>query len=160
MANLNAEGHEAWLELDENLNRIFNSTNSFLGKVRHYNHQVSATPAEAHLVETIHNHPQANANELARILGFTKGNISLRTTKLCEKGLLERYNNGTNRKEVFYRVTAKGQMLYDAHKQFHLDQNRPVYQKFIALSDAEKTFLCGFLKDYAEYLDHCYLNKP
>src|SRR5208283_4471744 len=99
-------------ELDENFNRIINSNNSFLGKVRRFSNGMAATPAEAHLVETIHHHPEANANELARILGFTRSNISLRTAKLCEKGLIERLSKGGNRKEVFYRVTAKGMLLY------------------------------------------------
>jgi DNA-binding MarR family transcriptional regulator len=159
LADAIAAGNQSWLELDENLNRIINANNAFLGKIRDFNGQVAATPAEAHLVESIHNHPDANANELARILGFTKSNISLRTAKLVEKGLVERYNRDHNRKEIFYRVTAKGQQLYDAHARFHADMSRPIYQKFLSFSSEQKEFLCRFLNEYAEYLDNYYLKK-
>lgn len=157
MATANAEGNPSWLELDESLNRIINSNNSFLGRVRRFNEEVLATPAEAHLVESVHNHPDANANELARILGYTKSNLSLRTAKLCDKGLIQRYNKDGNRKEIYYRVTPRGQALYDAHARFHLDLNRPIYQKYLSFSADQKTFLCGFLKEYADYLEY-YLN--
>ena len=157
MAHASAEGNQSWLELDESLNRIINSNNSFLGRVRRFSEEVQATPAEAHLVESIHNHPDANANELARILGFTKSNLSLRTAKLCDKGLVERYNKDGNRKENYYRVTAKGRALYEAHARFHRELNRPIYQKYLSFSADQKTFLCGFLKEYADYLEY-YLN--
>jgi DNA-binding MarR family transcriptional regulator len=159
LEEVNAGNSDDLFELDEHLNRILNATNSFLGRVRHYDEQMAATPAEAHLVESIHNHPEANANELARILGFSKGNISLRTAKLCAKGLIEKYNKGNNKKEIFYRVTAKGQALYDAHARFHEDQNRAIYAKYLTFSRGEKAFLCSFLKEYADYLDNYYMRK-
>jgi DNA-binding MarR family transcriptional regulator len=159
LAEVETEAIQGWYELDEHLNRILNSTNSFLGKTRRYSGMVAATPAEAHLVEAIHNHPEANTNELARILGFTKGNISLRTGKLVLKGLIEKYNKDDNRKEIFYRLTPKGQQLFDAHARFHADQHRAVYQKYLSFSESERSFLCNFLHEYADYLHAYYLRK-
>ena len=145
--------------LDESLNRIINAANSFLGKVRHYSEDSAATPAEAHLVTVIHNHPEANAHQLARILGFTKGNVSLRTAKLCEKGLIERFNKGNNRKEIFYRLTPGGQALFDAHARFHAEQHREIYRKFQSFPQREKDFICGFLKEFADYLEDFYFRE-
>jgi DNA-binding MarR family transcriptional regulator len=146
-------------DMDESFNRIINAANSFLGKVRHYGEGVAATPAEAHLVTAIHNHPEANTIRLARIMGFTKGNISLRTAKLCEKGLIEKYNKNHNKKEIFYRLTAKGRALFDAHARFHAEQNRRIYQKYLSFSQEEKGFLCGFLREYAAYLEDYYFRE-
>lgn len=149
--------------MDESFNRIINASNSFLGKVRHYSEGVAATPAEAHLVTAIHNHPEANTIRLARIMGFTKGNISLRTAKLGEKGLIEKYNKHPNKKEIFYRLTAKGLALNEAHARFHAEQNRKVYEKYVSFPQRDKEFLCGFLREFANYLEDYYFrenNRP
>lgn len=145
--------------MDEQFNRIINASNTFLARERHYGDGVSATPAEAHLVESIHHHPDANSNELAQLLGFTKGNLSVRAAKLCAKGLVEKYNRDGNRKEIHYRVTARGLHLYHAHARFHADQNRPVYQKYLSFSEQEKALLCGFLKEYADYLANYFMRR-
>jgi DNA-binding MarR family transcriptional regulator len=145
--------------LDQSINRIILAGSSFLGKVRQYGPGAAATPAEAHLVEAIHNHPDANANQLAERLGFTKGNISLRTAKLCAKGLIEKYNRDHSRKEVFYRLTARGRALYEAHARFHEARNRSVYRKFRSFSQEQKEFLCMFLKEYAEHLESYYSGR-
>lgn len=145
--------------MDESINRIINAANSFLSKNRHYSEEVAATPTEAHLVTAIYNHPEANANNLARIMGFTKGNISLRTAKLCQKGLIEKYNKTNNIKEVFYRLTEKGQRLFDAHAQYHMDQNRQIYSKFVSLPAHQKELICEFLREFADHLEDQYFRE-
>ena len=82
--------------LDELLNRISNSINTLEKQTRRYIDEVICTPSEAHLIEIIHNHPDANTSEMAAILGLTKGSISIRTAS-SRKGLIERLQEGNKR---------------------------------------------------------------
>lgn len=145
--------------LDELLNRISNSINTLEKQTRRYIDEVICTPSEAHLIEIIHNHPDANTSEMAAILGLTKGSISIRTAKLCRKGLIEKYKQEGNKKEVYYRLTPIGQRVYDGHEKFHADQNRAIYNKFLSFSGKEKEFILNFLRDYAIHLEESYLRK-
>jgi DNA-binding MarR family transcriptional regulator len=64
--------------------------------------------AEVHLLEAIKAHEGANVGELARHLEMTSDAISQVTKKLLDKGLIEAYKKPGNRKEVFSRLTSRG----------------------------------------------------
>jgi DNA-binding MarR family transcriptional regulator len=145
--------------LDELLNRISNSINALEKQTRCYDGEITSTPPEAHLIEVIHNHPDANTSEIAAILGLTKGSISIRTAKLCKKGLIEKYNQEGNKKEIYYRVTPLGQRVYDGHEKYHTEQNRKIYNRFLSFSEKQRKFICDFLKEYADYLEDSYFPK-
>lgn len=145
--------------IDELIGRIVNEIHSRFGKIIHYSPDVAVTPAEAHFVEAIHDHPQANTNELAEILGLTKGNISLRAARLCKKGYIEKFNREDNKKEIHYRLKAKGSELYNAHASYHFGRNRAIYNRFDALSPAEKELICSFLFEYAKYMGDFYVDE-
>jgi DNA-binding MarR family transcriptional regulator len=145
--------------LDELLNRIGNSIGALEKQTRRYDKDIVSTPPEAHLIEAIHNHPEANTSDLAAILGLTKGSISIRTAKLSKKGYIEKYNQKGNKKEVYYRLTPLGKKLYDAHERFHEEQNRKIYKMFASFPESKRKFICDFLKDYADYLENSYLKN-
>ena len=145
--------------LDEQIDRISSITTIFMGRIRAYDNGLSATAYEAHLVEAISNHPDANTNELARLLGYTKGNISLRTNKLCQKGLIYKYNKSNNRKEIYYHLTEKGKQLYQAHQDFHEEQQRAIYREFVSYGSGERGLILHFLEGYASYMEQYYLRN-
>ncbi len=146
-------------EIDELMGRIINSTHAHFGKIVRYGADVAVTPSEAHFVEAICDHPGANTNDLAQILGLTKGNISLRAARLCEKGYIEKYNREDNRKEIHYRLTRRGQEIYDAHATYHFDRNRAIYHRFDSLSPEDKKLVLDFLKEYAAYMGDFYVGE-
>ena len=69
------------------------------------------------MLVAIHNHPDANASDLAKALGVTKGAVSQIARKLKEKQLVEQFQQLENRKAVFFRLTAKGEQVYLGHEQ-------------------------------------------
>jgi DNA-binding MarR family transcriptional regulator len=142
--------------IDELMGRIMNEIHSHFGKQVNYSKDVLATPAEAHFVEAIQDHPDTNTNEIAEILGLTKANISLRAARLCKKGYIEKYNRPNNRKEIYYKLTPLGRTLYDAHTAYHFNRNRSVYQRFNALPEEEKKLIASFLLEYAKYMGDFY----
>jgi DNA-binding MarR family transcriptional regulator len=72
--------------------------------------------AEVHLLETIKAQEGANVGELSRHLGMTSGAVSQVTKKLLSKGLIETYKKPGNRKEVFSRLTALGEVVCQGHQ--------------------------------------------
>jgi DNA-binding MarR family transcriptional regulator len=142
--------------IDELMGRIMNAIHSHFGKLVNYSQEIMATPAEAHFIEAIQDHPKSNTNEIAEILGLTKANISLRAARLCKKGYIEKYNRPSNRKEIYYRLTTFGHALYDAHAAYHFNRNRSVYKRFNAYPDEEKELIIGFLLEYAKYMGDFY----
>lgn len=142
--------------IDELMGRIINATHSHFGKEISYSKDVMATPAEAHFIEAIKDHPNANTNEIAEILGLSKANISLRAARLCKKEYIEKYNKAHNRKEIYYRLLSRGQEIYDAHAMYHASRNRAVFQRFNALPEEEKKLIAGFLLEYAKYMGDFY----
>ncbi|MDR2006605.1 MAG: MarR family transcriptional regulator [Acidaminococcales bacterium] len=75
--------------------------------------------AQVHLLETIKSQEGVNVSELARHLGMTSGAVSQVTKKLLDKGLIETYKKPGNRKEVFSRLTALGEMVCRGHQRHH-----------------------------------------
>jgi DNA-binding MarR family transcriptional regulator len=71
------------------------------------------------MIEAIHNYPQVNANELARILGVTNGAITQMANKLIKKGFVEMFRLNGNRKEVYYKLTSLGEVAYEGHEKYH-----------------------------------------
>jgi DNA-binding MarR family transcriptional regulator len=145
--------------LEELLHRISNSIRAMAKQTRNYAGKIQSSPQEAHLIEVIHNHPSANTTDIASILGLTKGSVSQRAATLCKKGLIEKFKQENNNKEIYYRLTPAGQQVHDAHMLFHARQNRQIYQKFESFTTEEKEFICDFLKDYAQYLEDSYFPK-
>lgn len=70
--------------------------------------------SEIMLIKTIHNHPDKNISELAQIKSLTKGAISQTANKLVKRGFIKKYRFEDNKKEVFLKLTDKGQIAYDA----------------------------------------------
>lgn len=52
-------------------------------------------------------------------MGMTRGAISKMTKKLLAKGLIEKYTLETNKKEVYFKLTDQGRLLFDEHAKRH-----------------------------------------
>lgn len=84
--------------------------------------------AELHTLAAIFRHEQANASELAQIMGITKGAITQVVSKLIQKGLVEKFNMPGNKKEVYFCLTATGVKVNDAH----YEHDRKILQPVIS----------------------------
>jgi DNA-binding MarR family transcriptional regulator len=94
--------------------------------------------AEVHLLETIKALSEANVSELARHLGMTSGAISQVTKKLLDKELIETYKKPGNRKEVFSRPTALGEVVCRGHQKHH-ENMTAVLREFADRLDGKET---------------------
>lgn len=76
--------------------------------------------SELTTLETIGYSPGLNVTELAEQLGITKGGVSQMIKKLEQKGLVTRYHDEFNKKEVFHKLSMKGEIIFHQHQLFHL----------------------------------------
>ena len=101
----------------ENAIRALNLINERARKARDYGTGDALFHAEVHMLVAIHNHPEANASDLAKTLGITSGAVTQVVRKLKNKQLVEQFQQIENRKAVFFRLTAKGAQVYRGHEQ-------------------------------------------
>ena len=84
---------------------------------------------------------------------MTRGAISKMTKKLLARGLIEKYTLETNKKEIYFRLTAEGQTLFDEHAKRHrLWEKRDM--EFLARYPKEKLdTVCTFMQEFNAYLE-------
>lgn len=69
-------------------------------------------PTELRCIEYVGSHKSANATRLADFFFMTTGATCKLTKRLLAKDYLERYQKQDNRKEVYFRLSEKGNILY------------------------------------------------
>ncbi len=110
---------------------------------------------EIKLIETIYQHPQANAGELSAKLGITKGALTQLSEKLFSKGLAESYTKPGNKKEKYYRLTVLGEKAREVHQEHHAQANKALCEYFCSLNAVESGAVYGFLDKLMELLPIC-----
>jgi DNA-binding MarR family transcriptional regulator len=75
--------------------------------------------SEVHCIEYIGRNAEPNVTKLAESFYMTSGAISKLTKKLIAKGLIESYQKPDNRKEIYFRLTERGQAVYQTHEELH-----------------------------------------
>lgn len=138
--------------MDEAMVQLCNYARMVNEKRRDYGCGIEMRPQEIHALEVICNHPDRNTTELAELTGLQKGTFSKTVRRFESWGLVERYQNGENRKEVFFRVTPLGRKAYDGHYQFHERISPISYEYFHHYTEQEQISILNFIQHYTQYL--------
>ncbi len=109
--------------------------------------------SETHCIDFIGRLERPNVTRVAEQMGMTRGAISKMTKKLLAKGLIEKYTLETNRKEVYFRLTGEGQMLFDEHARRHRRWEKRDMEFLMRYSAAETAVVCRFMQEFNEYLE-------
>lgn len=75
--------------------------------------------SETHCIDFIGRLELPNVTKIAEHMRMTRGAISKMTKKLQAKGLIEKYTVETNKKEIYFRLTEQGRVLFDEHAKRH-----------------------------------------
>ncbi|MFD0695133.1 MarR family transcriptional regulator [Paenibacillus sp. GCM10027628] len=112
------------------------------------------TMSETHVIEQIGIHETINVTRLAEKMGMTKGAITKINAKLLDRGWIEKFALSGNRKEVLFRLTPDGQMVYEVHEQYHLYAEK-FFQEFInRYTDAEFEFIDRLIGDITQAIEN------
>ncbi|WP_339835150.1 MarR family transcriptional regulator [Paenibacillus sp. FSL R7-0272] len=110
-------------------------------------------PSEVHCIEFIEKNVDSNVTKLAESMYMTKGAISKLTKKLIEKGLIEDYQKTNNKKEVFFKLTQQGRVVFDIHEKLHKEFHERDESVFKHVTEEQFDHMLDFIELYSKHLD-------
>jgi DNA-binding MarR family transcriptional regulator len=109
--------------------------------------------SETHCIDAIGRLELPNVTKIAGQMRMTRGAISKMTRKLLDKGLIEKYTLKTNHKEVYFRLTPQGRLLFEEHDKRHKLWEKRDMEFLSRYSKDEVETLCRFMEEFNRYLE-------
>ncbi len=109
--------------------------------------------SEVHCIEYIGKNADSNVTKLAESFYMTRGAISKITKKLIEKGLIESYQKPENKKEIYFRLTAQGEVIYNIHEGLHQEFQERDRAVFEQVTEEQFDSMLSFVEKYNTHLD-------
>lgn len=101
--------------------------------------------AEINVLLNIDRNEGLKVGDLAKALGITKGAATQQVSKLEEKGLVEVYMVGQNRKEKHLRISPLGRDVLAEHERMHDQANAKLRNFFCGLDESDLRVIREFL---------------
>ncbi|WP_019911006.1 MarR family transcriptional regulator [Paenibacillus sp. HW567] len=111
------------------------------------------TSSEVHCIEYIEKNADSNVTTLAESFYMTRGAISKLTKKLINKGLIESYQKPDNKKEIYFRLTGQGKVIYKIHEDLHTEFQERDKAVFEQVTEEQFDSMLSFLDKYSRHLD-------
>jgi len=109
--------------------------------------------SEIHCIHLIGKLEQPNVTKISLELAMTKSAISRIAKKLLDNGDIESYQVECNKKEIYYKLTPKGQELFDEHLKIHSSGRKRDKKFFEEFDDNNSHIITEFLSKYNKYLE-------
>ncbi|MBP2657445.1 MAG: MarR family transcriptional regulator [Firmicutes bacterium] len=109
--------------------------------------------SEVHCVEYIGRNVDSNVTKLAESFYMTSGAISKLTKKLIKKGIIESYQKPDNKKEIYFRLTEQGKIIYKIHEELHNEFQERDKAVFEQVTEEQFDSMLSFVKKYSRHLD-------
>lgn len=109
--------------------------------------------SETHCIDFIGRLELPNVTKIAEHMRMTRGAISKMTKKLLAKGMIEKYTLETNKKEIYFRLTEQGKLVFEEHAKRHrLWEKRDM--EFLARYPKEEiSTVYTFMQEFNAYLE-------
>lgn len=105
-------------KLIEIIIRTYNEYSTLQTKQNYYGTDEPISLAQIQVIETILKNKDNYMTYISKELGITKGTLTKSINKLESKGIVERYKLPTNKKEIYIKVTEKGEKIYNQYLEF------------------------------------------
>ena len=109
--------------------------------------------SEVHCIEYIERNVDSNVTKLAESFYMTRGAISKLTKKLIEKGIIESYQKSDNKKEIYFRLTDQGKVIYKIHEDLHNEFQERDKAVFEQITEEQFDSMLSFVEKYSRHLD-------
>ena len=109
--------------------------------------------SEVHYIECIGRNIDSNVTKLAESLYMTRGAISKLAKKLINKGIIESYQKPENKKEIYFKLTEKGQEIYKLHEKLHKEFEERDKIVFEQVTEEQFDSMLNFVEKYSKHLD-------
>lgn len=107
---------------------------------------------EVHCIDLIEKMQDPNVTKLAKAFHLTKGAISKLIKKLMQEGAVESYQKAENKKEIYYRITESGRLIYKKHEALHQQRINRYIPFFNSLKEDEKAMLMDIFNRFDAFL--------
>lgn len=108
--------------------------------------------SETHCIDYIGRLELPNVTKIAEHMQMTRGAISKMTKKLLAKGLIEKYTLECNKKEVYFKLTEQGILLFQEHEKRHKLWEKRDTEFLCRYSKDEIELIYKFMKEFNQYL--------
>lgn len=109
--------------------------------------------SETHCIDYIGRLELPNVTKVAEHMRMTRGAISKMTKKLSAKGLIEKYTLETNKKEIYFRLTPQGRLLFEEHAKRHKRWEQRDMEFLSRYSKEEVGTVYKFMQEFNAYLE-------
>ena len=109
--------------------------------------------SEVHCIEYIGRNVDSNVTKLAESFYMTSGAISKITKKLIKKGIIESYQKPDNKKEIYFRLTEQGKVIYKIHEELHKEFQERDKAVFEQVTEEQFDSMLSFVEKYSRHLD-------
>lgn len=125
----------------------------FLNKFKMEDSLKGYKASEVHCIEYIGRNVDSNVTKLAESFYVTKGAISKITKKLIKKGIIESYQKPDNKKEIYFRLTEQGKVIYKVHEELHKEFQERDKAVFEQVTKEQFDAMLSFIEKYSRHLD-------
>ena len=109
--------------------------------------------SEVHCIEYIGKNVDSNVTKLAEAFYMTRSAISKLTKKLMIKGIIESYQKPENKKEIYFRLTEQGKVIYKIHEELHKEFRERDKAVFEQINEEQLDGILSFVEIYNKHLD-------
>lgn len=109
--------------------------------------------SEIHCIEYIGRNADCNVTKLAEAFYMTSGAISKLTKKLINKDIIESYKKADNKKEIYFKLTEQGKIIYEIHEELHKEFEERDKVIFDETSEEQLDNMLSFVERYGRHLD-------
>ena len=138
-----------------NLFKEYGDKQEILSKLREDKSLRRYNNSELHIIAAIGDLKQPNVTSLAEHMGMTRGGICKNIKKLTKAGLIVSYQRDGNAKNIYYRLTDTGKLIYEKHAEAHeawLARDMDFIKGF---SDKQLNQVKDFMEQYIKHIDRC-----
>ncbi len=109
--------------------------------------------SEVHCIEYIGRNVDSNVTKLAEAFYMTRSAISKLTKKLMIKGIIDSYQKPENKKEIYFRLTDQGNVIYKIHEELHKEFRERDKTVFEQVTEEQLDGILSFMEKYNKHLD-------
>ncbi len=109
--------------------------------------------SEVHCIEYIGRNVDSNVTKLAESFYMTRSAISKLTKKLMIKGIIDSYQKPENKKEIYFRLTDQGKVIYKIHEELHKEFRERDKTVFEQVTEEQLDGILSFMEKYNQHLD-------
>jgi len=109
--------------------------------------------SEVHCIEYIGRNVDSNVTKLAESFYMTRGALCKITKKLIKKCIIESYQKPDNKKEIYFRLTEQGKVIYKVHEELHKEFQERDKAVFEQITEEQFDIMLSFVEKYSRHLD-------